>query len=944
MRLPILLLALSTSLLAAAETVEAADLRGRSSQVAALTLPDGSWTVGPTSDPATTRRAERDAVVAAGKTFLAAVKTAKNGPDAASRIALEQFLTTLAASGAGSRPDALDPAYARRAVRGGALRGIGADAAAPAVEQAVTAACAFTAIARWTGPNGAVLEQRANAFGESGWVLTEAGTGGKPGPIRYARVHPDPQFLPAPDLDLVVELPAGADPMQDGAKATAARLVHQGTVVAEWTPAAGLSAPAWRSVVREPRGDDMAPGLLPPHLVLCDIDGDVAQLVVEGGALVPLKNGTPAEAERFVAEAAKVLTDTPRLDLIGQHLFRYAHDSPDPRFPSLIGGDGATGDIHQTVTQTLSTAAGGQCRGDCDDLGELYQTIAEKQGRLGHLLILPSHTAFATARQHDGQWTVELMQTGPTYAISAPELPEALSRTWKKFDQTAPFSPDHLGVLLRFSGENQRGPFGLGWRIFSDPAYAKIMIDVQRDWQYQTYARAIAKMRKLVADGDTDTANYNELAALYRVTGQWDLAVEWQRKTLAQATAPESLLEMRRDLITALRRAGRTDEVKAELAKSAEDLQAAAPKLGPGLPQAAMSLAMTKLATGDSEGARTLMVERVMTPMTQLLTQLCAGVERGRLTAERWQSDGNLVAVRRILGTFINCQTALLIRAGNDAAREPSLQTMRRNVELWAARLAFLDAATPAETLGTYAGIARLHSLDIGREALDREVSAATPADGKRDHLARPADLAAARAEDVRWIALSPGYWAMRQGRALLGKQADTAEDEESAEANAPDPAQADRAQVVAFGKKAVEMRDRCVKLGMVSDRNDAVAHQAALIAAVIGGDDKLLRERLRYVASRKDKRLYESCSRTLGQLAPYCDTARWAAVLKAWADEVNYQPKWFAIAWAAAVNGARDQAIATAKMAAQRFPTEKAFAEEAAFMADVLKQPAKRN
>ena len=178
---------------------------------------------------------------------------------------------------------------------------------------------------------------------------------------------------------------------------------------------------------------------------------------------------------------------------------------------------------------------------DCDDLGELYQTIADKQGRMGHLLILPGHTAFATARKNGNMWTVELMQTGPTYAISAADLPEALRQTWKKFDQTAPFSPDHLGVLLRFSGENQRGHFGLGWRIFSDPEYAKTMIDVQRDWQYQTYARAITKMKRLIEAGDKDTANYHELAALYSVTGQCERAIELQRQTLESATDPESI-------------------------------------------------------------------------------------------------------------------------------------------------------------------------------------------------------------------------------------------------------------------------------------------------------------------------------------------------------------------------------------------------------------------
>ena len=41
---------------------------------------------------------------------------------------------------------------------------------------------------------------------------------------------------------------------------------------------------------------------------------------------------------------------------------------------------------------------------------------------------------------------------------------------------------------------------------FPEPDYAATMIDVQRDWHYQTYQRAIHKMLKMIEDGDTDNA------------------------------------------------------------------------------------------------------------------------------------------------------------------------------------------------------------------------------------------------------------------------------------------------------------------------------------------------------------------------------------------------------------------------------------------------------
>jgi len=115
--------------------------------------------------------------------------------------------------------------------------------------------------------------------------------------------------------------------------------------------------------------------------------------------------------------------------------------------------------------------------------------------------------------------------------------------------------------------------------------------------------------------------------------------------------------------------------------------------------------------------------------------------------------------------------------------------------------------------------------------------------------------------------------------------------------------------------------------------------HFAQLNAAVIAGDDKALRERLRHVKKQNDKRLRDFTAITLGSLAPACDAKAWQGVLKAWADEVDYKPKWFSIAWTAVIAGAPANALATARMAATRFRDDASFAEEAAFMEQLLKK-----
>ena len=114
-------------------------------------------------------------------------------------------------------------------------------------------------------------------------------------------------------------------------------------------------------------------------------------IVVADGILRPPSEPSTAEAERFLDDAARMLPDAGSLDLIGQYMVKYVYDSPDPTRPLLIGNRDDSSDIHQTAHQTLATVANGVCRGDCDDLSEIYQDIAARQGKLGYVISLPGH-------------------------------------------------------------------------------------------------------------------------------------------------------------------------------------------------------------------------------------------------------------------------------------------------------------------------------------------------------------------------------------------------------------------------------------------------------------------------------------------------------------------------------------------------------------------------
>lgn len=926
-----LLLAVCFASLTAAEAAAPAEVTARSPLVAALAPPAGAWSEQP-GKPAD-RAADRTRITATGAKFIGALKTAKDGPSEPAQRAIAALVEALASQARPTRPDALDPVFARRAVRGGALRGLGADTVAGEVEKAVLDSARFLPVVTLAGPAGAVLEERRDAFGAGGWVLGGARSA-------YAIEHSVAQFNDMPQLILAVELPPKSDPAKDAGKALSATVSANGTVIATWTAKDGkLTADlaGWRAAVPEPRGRGLARDLLPPHLILAGLDGDPLRLSTLNGDVIPPRSAKPAETDRFIAEAAKALPDAAHLDLLGQHLFRYVYDSPDPRFPAVIGSIEVKGEVHQTAAQTLAATTGGQCRGDCDDLAELYQTVAEKQGRLGHLLILPSHTAFAAARQDGKEWVVEVMQTGPTMAFRAATVPEALRAAHANFDAAAPFSPDHLGLLLRFSGENTRGPFGLGWRIFAEKEYARIMIDVQRDWQYQTYARAIAKMEKLIAGGDRDPANLHELAALYQTTGQWALAVTEFRGNLAALEDPVSKIEVQMELAAVLRRDGKADEARKELAEVAASLPPLAPKLGQGIARLGMRLSLAQLAADDAEGARKTLMATAFGPLAQMTAQVLNMVSQPGFDRASWTGDGRFAAVRGLIQGYIGCLIAHLDKAGPLAAKDPTLINARKVVDAWLARIAFLEAETPAEAVPIYATAARVHTLDIPADELAKAVEAAKPAsDAKHDHLERKlAPAAESREADLPWIRLSPAWWQGEVNRAL---RAGKAENEDEEDGIRPlDPAHIDKARIAAAAKGAAEALAACKALGLTGQMLEQPVHFAQLTAAVIAGDDKALRERLRHVKKQNDKRLRDITAMILGSLAPACDAKAWQGVLKAWADEVDYKPKWFSIAWTAVIAGAPANALATARMAATRFKDDASFAEEAAFMEKLL-------
>ena len=150
-----------------------------------------------------------------------------------------------------------------------------------------------------------------------------------------------------------------------------------------------------------------------------------------------------------------------------------------------------------------------------------------------------------------------------------------------------------------------------------------------------------------------------------------------------------------------------------------------------------------------------------------------------------------------------------------------------------------------------------------------------------------------------------------------------------------------DKPAAIAIGQQIAASFAQVKELGFAATFLEHEEHIGGLITALLAQDEKALRERLRFVKEKDDKRLRDDTAQWLGDVARFLPMDWYQTVLKCWVDEVDYKPKYFWIAWRAALNKAPKHALLVAKFAAERFTDDPTFAEEYAFMRTVLEQPA---
>ena len=884
--------------------------------------------------PDQTRDTDRSAVTAAVDKLIAAL--AKTNLDEVGKKALDDVLRRTAREDGNEQVDEVTPSFARRLVRGGWLRGILPDQAAAVseLEKTIMAAEKYLPVMAYEGI-GLQLAEVCDSFGRRNrWILTT------PTRSSYVQNQELPLYYwarPEPGPTLAVDLPAGSDPTAVNTNIERIRLFQGYAKLVEWTAKTGFVADlsAWRQTYPT-RGkgidENALSNVMPPHVVATALNGDILGLQVPGGLLIPPKDGTTQEVERFLADSARLLPDPAHLDLIGEYILSYVYDSPDTRYPFLVGNRLIKGDIHQTAAQTIATATCGMIRGDCDDLSELYQAIAERQGRGAHVISLPQHAAVAFAeKKEDGLWYAYTLQTGPAMEFKDEKLQSALQKLYTSFDDGESFDPNGLGLLLRFSGENTRGPWRLSYRIFSEPEYAKVMIDVQRDWQYQTYPRGIAKMKKMIADGDHDNANYRELSGLYSFTGEYDKAVEYHEEAISRTEDPEGKLSLYVELVQHLFDA-KQDKKARDVAKDILDKQIPALKKDPAnkeriaatLPHIGTQLCAA-LAHGKAyDVALRALKETQLEDIAGKITQVGEWLNSARFNQRAWDNSPQLLGLRRQLLMYVGIASQVLDGINSDElTTNADLQLAARSVQDWLNMVAFHDVDEPEDALNRYATAGSFYAAMLGEERLDALLaSIELPKKNDRNHAKRIGGLAQLQL-DLPWIKLSVPFWTGRMME-LFEKERTTL----------------DKGEVAKIMKNIRIAYDACVKMGLDHPLFDRNLHLSLVISAMIAQDDKLLRERLKWVKEKDDKRLRDDTAQWLGDAARFVPLEAYKNVLKAWKEELNYKPKWFWIAWRAALNGAPQHALVVAEMAKNEFKDDLSFTEEYDYMKKLFDAP----
>ncbi len=816
--------------------------------------------------------------------------------------------------------DLVRPSFARKLVRRGwltALADLAKIESARAVESAVVEMMKLQPTIAYRG-EGLEFVKSQDALGHRSWFLRTPERTGYAVEAHQPYYHSKARKALESEGRLVVLLRPGVDPRTSNEFAdriVEARLHHGRTVLARWTAEEGFRAEqaSWRVVAPELPDRGTTRNWFPPHIMVTDLQHDPILLLTAHGSIAPPRRPDADEAERFLSEAAKVLVDPAHLDLFGEHLFTYVYDSPDTAVPLLVGNRTHSGEIHQTAEQSMLTAVGGVCRGDCDDLAEVYTDLLRRQGKLAHVIGVPGHAASGYCEKSADGWHTYILQTGPALEFVDSTVAGSLKKCWESFEAGDQFDPNAITVLLRFDGENTRKHFSLGCRIFEDPVYATTMIDVQQGWHEGTYHQSIQKVERLVAAGDDQVSTYKELSGLHARIGEDDRAVEYDEKAFEKTTDPAGRIERAIDLVGTYFSAGQTEKGRALAGRILDEL----------IPRAGSTIGVVQglrihldlleaLMRRATDLAGDLLVSRLAETMERLILSSAQQAASGAISREEWGHTPE----SRILDTFTSDVLDLL--SGLDRERTgPLYQALLDLLEPYYAYVAIFDAADPQSVMEPYSRIARFYEVSLGEAELEARVEAASyPGSLPPDHWRRSTGEDQVR-RDLPWIKVSVRYWCNLLFRAVGDLSGD----------------EVDAGRIRHLHGRMTEALAAGRRIDALDMQNETMAMLGDILAALALEDEAAIRKQFRFVREKNDRARREMTATYVGKFAKAVSPDAFGRIFAAWSEELGNKPQYFQIAWQAATTGASDQALIVARTAVERFPDDPGFAAEYAYL-----------
>ena len=810
-----------------------------------------------------------------------------------------------------------NPGDLRRLVANGWLQSqVPASDQLTAVINALNHALALTLIQQWSGDHW-TLNKYTNAYAHTVWTLR--------GPDRCLRLQPHHRPVYAPNIpcQLMYELDPALDPLALDAPIRAAHLYWGREALAHWSPTNGFTADQNRWRMAHPdEGSGISHSVpvnfLPPHILLSHADGNLHGLATAGGMLQLPQSTSVAEHERFLTDAAKQLPDATHLDLIGQHLFTYVHDSPDPALPQLIGFRNLSGDIHQTITQTLNTCRHGIMRGDCDDLSEVYQSILTKQQRLAYVLSFPRHAACAWSEQRGDEWTTYVLQTGQPIAKHHAELANTVSQIYAHFDEHDERDGSMVNLLLRFAGENTRTPFRLSNRILTDADYAKTLIAVQHDLFYHTYAHGINTMVKMVAAGDHDQANYTELLGLYRHTAQWLAARSTQERIVATVTDPEQKLQEQTRLIPLLTLAQDHTNISNFVERALSDTL---PTIAKENDSRAWWLAYhlhQALGNQYHQPEREKLFNTWLMPaLVKETDEVRTWVNSANFSRDTW--NNNLRGYRTQATNLIGIIQGNVVNQGFSALEQNEPLRKHFNfMQQWIQDFAFIGDGRRSTILQSYASCGFFAAQIIGEDNLDSLLASCSfPKAWRDDHRKRDNGFSQLR-RDLPWIRCNILFWSYRMNAALQAR-------------DLPET------RIRTLIQRLREAHQATTDLDLLQPNDDQVLLRANVIEALIGRDVTALDKAFTAYRDRQDKRSDAALCQTISSLARHLPPRWFTTVLQRWDAIAATKPGYYTIAWNCVHEQAIAQALVAGAFAAERLSDDDLFAEEFIYLQRVL-------